>query len=72
MTRSHDRIVAAFDSLASAVDAAPRTKKREDAFLVASLSPSDTDKNEREMDDFRVRCDKAAEKQCVLILALII
>ena len=72
MTMAHDEITAAFDALSLAVERAPSRMGKTDSFLVASMSPTDPDKNERQMDDFRANCLKSAETQCVLMFALIL
>ena len=72
MTMAYDEIITAFDALSLAVERAPSRKGKTESFLVASMSPTDSDDNKDQMDDFRTDCLKAAENQCVLMFALIL
>ena len=72
MMMAHDEITAAFDALSLAVESAPSRNGKMESFLVASMSPTDSDENKDQMDDFRTNCLKAAETQCVLMFTLIL
>ena len=72
MNQARKRIIAAFDELTSAVEHCPETKTKQRAFSVAVLSPTDEKLHEKQMDDFHRECLRAAKRQCVLMLALIV
>ena len=72
MNQARKRIISAFDELTSAVEHCPETKTKQKAFSIASLSPTDAKLHEKQMDDFRCECLRAAKSQCVLMVALIV